>query len=151
MKKLFLIIAFLTSTVLYALDEKSTLKVYDKLLSVLIPQKNTIHVYVSDQEYKNALKKEKKIVFVDRFEDADFILLSDESTLEQYKQYRKRHPEHTALVFATKYRFLKNCHDAVGALYWRKGRSQLLFIAPRLKHYNITLPPSFEKFEIEAL
>ena len=148
-----LLVVVLISTLLNALDERSTLKVYDRLLSTLIPQKSPVYVYVNDIEYKNILQKEKRVVLVEHFKDADFILLTDESTLNHYKQYRYRQKllAHPPIVFVTEYRFLEKCRDAVGALYWRKGRSQLLFIDSRLKRYHIVLPKPFKKFEVEAL
>ncbi len=116
-----------------------------------MPNKPAYRLYVDDPVYKNILKKEEKVVFVDRFENADFILFTDESLLERYREYKQAHPEYSTILFATRYRLLKNCKDAVGALYWRKGRPQLLFLKPRLKHHNIVLPTMFKKFEIETL
>lgn len=151
MKHFFLIVSLFMMTVVHALDEESTLKLYEKLLSVLVPQKTSIQVYISDPDYRDAFKKEGKVVLVERLADADFVLLTDYPTLERYRQFHKTHPEHSPVIFTTKYRLLKDCTDAVGALYWRKGRSQLLFIAPRLKLHDIVLPPAFKKFAIEAL
>lgn len=42
-------------------------------------------------------------------------------------------------------------NEIVGAFYWRKGRSQLLFIGKRLKNHDITLSSSYRKFIIEKL
>ena len=55
------------------------------------------------------------------------------------------------ILFVTKYQLLKISEDVVGAFYWKKGRSQLLFIKKRLERHNIKLPTEYQNFMIDAL
>lgn len=44
---------------------------------------------------------------------------------------------------------IKKYKNVIGALYWKKGRPQLIFIKERLELYNIKLPKEYERFLIE--
>ena len=55
------------------------------------------------------------------------------------------------IIFVTNYHFLKISDEIVGAFYWRKGRSQLLFIKKRLQQHDITLPKEYQSFMIDEL
>jgi len=115
--------------------------------------KPMINVYTNDKEYKDVFVYSKRMILSDEPEESDIILITDESTL--HSVLRKNRIEQSTnekpILFVTNYRFLKRSTDIVGAFYWRKGRSQLLFIKNRLDEYNITLPKEYEDFLVDAL
>ena len=133
------------------MDTESTLKVYNKLFSVLVPQKQTVHVYIDDPAYRAIFSRADNIVFAKDFGDADFILVTAPKIVREYHKWKQAYPLASSILFATKYSLLEENKDVVGALYWRKGRPQLLFILPRLKAYNIQLPDEFLNYAITSL
>ena len=151
MKRLILFLFFGVYGFLYAMDEKSTLKVYSKLFSVLVPQKQTVHVYVDDPVYYDIFTRADNIVFAKDLGDADLVLVTNPNILSQYRKWKQAHPLSSAILFATKYRLLEESKDVVGALYWRKGRPQLLFLLPRLKAHHIRLPDEFSNYAVTSL
>lgn len=86
-------------------------------------------------------------------EKSDIILVTDRSTL--FKIMRERQwddkKDEKPILFVTDYRLLEFSFDIVGAFYWKKGRSQLLFIKNRLDAYNITLPNEYKNFIVDEL
>jgi hypothetical protein len=137
----------ITNWHLYALDKVSTLKIYHHLFSVLT-QKEKASVYVKDKKYIEVFKVSNTIILATNPTEADIVLITDESMLDAFKN---KNLNKKCIFLTTNYRYLKRSEKIVGALYWRKGRSQLLFIKRRLERLHIVLPKSYQKFVIEEL
>lgn len=125
---------------------------YHGIFSAL-SSKVSINVYTNDKEYRNVFIHSKKIVLSDTPEESDIVLVTDERTLNNilYVKNTTRNFDKEPIIFVTNYHFLKMSEKIVGAFYWRKGRSQLLFIKNRLKQYNISLPRAYQSFMIDEL
>ena len=137
---------------LNALDTESTLKIYQGIFHAL-SSKTPINVYTNDKEYRDVFLHSKKIVLSNTLEASDIALVTDERTLKNilYTKNSNRNFDKKPIIFVTNYHFLKISKEIVGAFYWRKGRSQLLFIKNRLKQHNITLPKEYQSFMIDEL
>ena len=151
MKKILLLLILVYGQ-LFALDRGSTLKMYHGIFSAL-SSKKTIFVYTNDKEYRDVFSHSKRIFFTNELEEADIVLITDRRSLESVLYRLKVNTDvgKKQILFVTDYHFLKISDDIVGAFYWRKGRSQLLFIKKRLKEYDITLPLEYQRFMIDAL
>jgi len=130
-----------------AWDKESTVKLYHHLFNSII-QHETIKLYTQNREYTTLFTHAKDFVLVDKAEDADIVLLTSKKEIEKFKNTIL--PKNT-ILFTTSYQLLKTNDDIVGAFYWRKGRSQLLFIRERLEKKNIHLPQSYRKYIIGEL
>lgn len=151
MKKI-LILLILQYGHLYALERESTLKVYHGIFAALSP-KALITVYTNDKEYRDVFIHSKRIFLSDIPESADIVLITDERTLNNvlYRSKVNTYVGKKPILFVTNYHFLQKSDDILGAFYWRKGRSQLLFIKKRLKQNDITLPKEYQSFMIDEL
>ena len=112
-----------------------------------------VSVYINDKEYRNVFKYSKQIILSKRLEDADIVLITEERTLKSVLKKMKvnKGKKKMPILFVTKYKFLKSSEDILGASYWSKGRSQLLFIKNRLDKRFIVLPRAYRKFTIDEL
>lgn len=137
---------------LNALDTESTLKIYQGIFHAL-SSKTSVNVYVKDKEYRDVFLHSKRIFLSDTLEESDMALVTEERTLKDilYAENTNRDLDKKPIIFVTNYHFLKISEQIVGAFYWRKGRSQLLFIKNRLKQHNITLPEEYQSFMIDEL
>jgi hypothetical protein len=136
---------------LFALDKKSTLKIYQQIFFSMLP-KQEIKVYTKDRELLDIFKGSKKIVPVDDPEKSDIVIVGNSYTYKKiYNLIVNQKKREDVIIFATDYHLLKEYPYIVGALYWKKGRSQLLFLKPRLKKYHITLPDEYQQFIVESL
>jgi hypothetical protein len=106
-----------------------------------------------DKEHRDVFKHSKRIFLSDKPEEADIVLITDERALNNILSTMNVNADSgkKPIIFVTNYHFLKISDDIVGAFYWRKGRSQLLFIKNRLKEHNITLPKEYQNFMIDKL
>ena len=146
MKKI-LIFLLISTWQLSAWDKESTVKLYHHLFHEMTKHE-TIKLYIENQEYATVFKEAEHFLLVDKAEDADIILITSKSEIERLKD--KTLSKHTVL-FTTRYRLLKSYDNIVGAFYWRKGRSQLVFIKERLENHQIKLPQNYTKFIIGQL
>lgn len=136
---------------LYALERESTLKMYHGIFSAL-SSKTKITVYTTDKEYEKVFATSKRLLLSKKPEESDIILTTNTSTLESILNRNLTNiNSKKPILFVTDYRLLKNSEEVVGAFYWRKGRSQLLFIKSRLQEHNITLPAAYQNFMIDEL
>ena len=138
---------------LYALERESTLKVYHNLFSALTHQEH-VKVYTTDTELKRIFAEGDRVVTVNDPLLSDIVVVTNEYAYEHIKRYLSEKTDskkQNLLIFTTDYHLLKEHNDIVGALYWKKGRSQLLFLAPRLKKHHITLPDSYASYIVDTL
>ncbi len=133
----------------YALDTQSTLNIYHEIFSSLLGSQK-MKVYTRDKELRQVFKHSKKIVLSDTLANSTIILVSSQSDLRRYKKEHIEKLNHI-IMFATDYRLLKKYDNIVGAFYWKKGRSQLLFIKHRLDKYHIKLAPKYRAFIVDEL
>ncbi|AKF24544.1 hypothetical protein YH65_03415 [Sulfurovum lithotrophicum] len=133
---------------LYAWEKKSTLQVYRELLTSLAGS-DTVKIYTADPELHSIFARSHEIKIVNVPEASDIIIVSNENAYERLHDVLQRNKQ--ILVFATDYHLLKDHAGIIGALYWKKGRSQLLFIDSRLKEHHIELPQEYRPFIVESL
>jgi len=150
--KKILLLLILVYGQLFALERGSTLKMYHGIFSAL-SSKTTIFVYTNDKEYRDVFSYSKRIFLTNELEEADIVLITDKRSLKSilYRLEVNTNVSKKPILFVTNYHFLKESDYIVGAFYWRKGRSQLLFIKKRLDAQNITLPRDYQKFIIDEL
>jgi len=143
-----LILLFILSfNILYALDRDSTLKIYLDIFKSLSPYKAIHKIYLKDKEYINVFQYSSKIYLVNNIKSADIILITNNSNID----YILKEKHKKSILFTTNYHILKNINYIVGAFYWRKGRSQLLFIKNRLENCNIHLPSKYQDYMVDEL
>jgi hypothetical protein len=146
-----LLLAVILFGQLFAQEQESTLKIYHQIFSDLLHKKQ-IKVYTDDRELRNIFRKSKDILLVVKPEVSDIVIVGSRQMYERIiHRIKAKGGSSQTLVFATDYRLLKQYPDIVGALYWKKGRSQLLFLKPRLDRYHIVLPTGYEPYILEQI
>ena len=151
MKKILILLILLFGH-LYALDKKSTLKIYHQIFFSMLPKEEKIRVYTKDKELLDIFRNSKKIIPVKTPEESDIIVVGNSAVYQKiHDLVVKQKKREDVIIFATDYHLLKKYPYIIGALYWKKGRSQLLFLRPRLEKYHITLPDEYQPFIVESL
>ena len=136
---------------LYAADTRSTLNLYQDILSMLVPKK-MIKVYTTNRALQKSFVHSKRLVVVFHPEEADVIIVSSKTEGEKLiAQLDRDKKQKLPVLFGTDYRLLAAYPEVIGALYWRKGRTQLLFVRSRLRSYGIALSKKYQKYSVDAL
>ncbi len=130
---------------IHALESESTLKIYHNIFSSIM-HKMSYTVYTDKKSYYDIFLKSNKIILTNNPEAADILLITKKETLKKLKNHPPK-----GLIFTTNYTLLSHTKNIIGAFYWRKGRSQLLFIKNRLKKYGVTLPKKYTRYIIDTL
>ncbi len=136
---------------LYAMDTQSTLNLYEDILSTLIP-KEMIKVYTPNRELHDVFTHSMRLIPLSQPNEADIIIIPNKIAYENIAaRLRDQKDLKMPYLFGTDYHLLEAYPNVIGALYWRKGRSQLLFVRNRLKKLGITLPDKYRKYSVESL
>ena len=128
---------------LFAIDKNSTLKIYNKVLTSIFKQQVPI-IYITNREYRDILRYSNKIKISDNPNKAILAIVTTKDEIDKIK-----HINPNIIIFATKEKLLFDNQSVIGAFYWKKGRSQLIFIKDRLDRYHIQLPDEYNQFIIE--
>ena len=99
----------------------------------------TLESFTSSKQLKfyNANKsiKIKEELTLSSFDNADVILFPKEKKLKK-------------LAIVNSYGALRESKKNIGAIYLRKGRTQIVFIQERLKNNGLSLPEKYQKYII---
>jgi hypothetical protein len=129
---------------MFALDRDTTLKIYTKILTSLFPSQKQIAVYVPNKEYNEILRHSSKLKVTDDISKASIAIVTNEQELKNVKALNK-----DIEIFTINEKLVFLDDSVIGAFYWKKGRSQLLFVKNRLERYHIKLSNEYNKFIIE--
>ena len=129
-----LILLFITlATISTSQDINS--KLFEKILVGLFPNNENITLFITDDSAQFDFSK--KIHVVDNVKLSNIVLVnSNNARLEKYNK----------VLFVTSYKDLKKYDNAIGALYWKKGRPQVVFLKKRLDNYDIKVADYLNKY-----
>ena len=122
----------LLAQALFASDINSRL--FEKIFTGIFPNKERIKIYTPG---KNSYKFSSKIIVTNEIYKADLIFLHNNESIQLI---------HNKTFFVSSYKQLKNYPNAIGALYWKKGRPQIIFIEDRLKEQNVNIADYLKKY-----
>jgi len=126
---LFVLITFAKAEVVYS-------KLHEKIFEGIFPDKNKILIY----NIGNPIYKFKNIQYTKEIYKSDIIFIS---------QYYKIHIMNNKPIFASSLFQLKYYKNAIGALYWNKGKAEIILLKDRLKEHNLKVADYLEKYIIE--
>ncbi len=122
MKKILILLFFIP---IFAFSGLNTIKV-NKMLTQLKSAKE-LKFYNANRQ----IALTGKLHFTS-MEDADIILFSDEKISNK-------------MTIVNSYKALRSNKNSIGAIYLKKGRTQIIFIKERLKSHKISLSSNFEQ------
>ncbi|WP_457622688.1 hypothetical protein [Persephonella sp.] len=132
---LMLIITGLASASEFAGDRKVEAKIIEQICTFIMGKDN-ISVFITDG-IKDMLRYSHHLKVTDNCEKADILILTKKFPVERCGDKP---------IFTTKYYLLHYNHNIVGALYWHKGRPNIILIRERLEKFNITPPQELIQF-----
>lgn len=141
MKTLKILLAFILVISFKALSQEDPIQVEVKLLEKVlsdITQKQLMYVCIYDSEKIQYIQKYCTKIHITNCEKAD-VIISDREI-----------PYNNKPVIALNEEILKKLKNAIGGLYWKKGRPQLIFLEDRLKKFDIQLPSEYNRFIIKS-
>ncbi len=113
-------------------------KLIDSIAKALF-KKEKLYVYTYGKEAEKVIKYSKFLIKKDNIDEVDFILASNKiNSNKNLKNTQKP-------IIGMKYFLLKD-ENVIGAIFWHKGRPNIVFIKKRLNKFNIKPPKTLEKY-----
>ena len=103
---------------------------------------NTIHKILCDDAKLQENFKELGYTIVKDAKDADLIILRNKHKFSKNVKGK---------VFVLGYELLNEIPQSFGAFFWKKGRPNIVFIAPRVKKEHIQLSKELQEYEEEQV
>lgn len=137
--KFLITILFILSTPTLAQQDPQYIEVrlLEKVLSDMFDS-SKVFVCLYDTNKAQTIKKYSDKIIITDCQNAQIILTD------------KHIPENSKPVFVLNDELLRTLKNAIGGLYWKKGRPQLIFLEDRLDKFNIKLPPEYKGFMIQS-
>jgi hydroxymethylpyrimidine/phosphomethylpyrimidine kinase len=104
-----------------------------------IVEKEKLYVYVYGKDAEKVIMYSTVLVETKNIEEADFILASTKINPDKKIKNSKKP------IIGMKYFLLKD-ENVIGAIFWHKGRPNIVFIRKRLKKFKIEPPKVLEKY-----
>lgn len=140
-----LIIGVLFSIVIaFASENKDAVKaqILEKIFTNISMNKDIV-LWSDNKNLILEFKKSGNIVTTQNIESATLVILEHNTNISCNCQKK--------LVFVLEYNLLKELPDSFGALFWQKGRPNIVIIAPRIKSQNIAVSKELEAYLEEKI
>lgn len=117
-------------------------KILETIITNIHLNKNTV-VWSDNKNILSELKKHKTLLITENCKDATVIILQDKKNLEE--NCVSKH------IFVLNYNFLNDIPQSFGALFWKKGRPNIVLIEPRIKCQLIKISKELEPYLEERI
>ena len=133
----FLLLLILSALILSASNVDSQVKILEKIVSEISLSKK-ITIWSDDKEILSKIKSHKKFTTTANCEEATFVILKDKKYLS-----RVCGDSH---VFVLNYKLLSDIPKSFGALFWKKGRPNIVILESRIKKQDIRISKNLEPY-----
>ena len=110
-------------------------KILSEMAHILVKESKKIKV-ITSPDLKYIIKYSKILSQVNSCKKAQILITGNEELLKYCNK--------PAIV--TRYYLLRKYKNAIGAIYWKKGRPNVVFIEDRLEIFKIKLPDRYKKY-----
>ncbi len=136
----FLLIPFLSALILFASEaslQHDKVLIIEKILGELSIKKE-IKIWCDNKEILKEIKNNHNFKIENSCEDATIIILEDKNKLS--KACSSKH------IFVLSYQLLSDIPKSFGALFWKKGRPNIVILKPRIKAQHIVTNSSLNPY-----
>jgi len=112
-------------------------KILEKIFTNISTSKE-LKIWSDDKKILNELKKDKILHTVDKMCDASLVIIKNKKNLS--KECKPN------FIFVLKYNLLNEIPKSFGAMFWKKGRPNIVIIEPRIDSQHITVSKDLEPY-----
>ncbi len=132
-----LLLSILSALLLSASSISNQVKILEKVVSEISIDKQ-IKIWSDDKEIIAQIKKSNKFTTTTNCQDATFIILKEKKNLSDVCS--------NICIFVLNYKLLSEIPKSFGALFWKKGRPNIVIVEPRIKAQNITITSNLKPY-----
>ncbi len=137
-----LLLAILSALFLSASSIKHQVKILEKVVSEISLDEKII-IWSDDKDILAQLKNNNRFKTTPQCQNASIIVLKEKKELSSICS--KAH------VFVLNYELLSDIPQSFGALFWKKGRPNIVILEPRIKTQNIRVSLNLEPYLEEKI
>ena len=137
MKRLLILIIFATAS--FAFDNSGSIKteILEKVITG-ISIKQTLNVWSDNDNILAQLKEHNRLNTAQNCKDASIVILEDKKNLA--KECVSKH------IFVLNYQLLSDVPQSFGALFWKKGRPNIVILKPRINAQAIKVSNALKPY-----
>jgi len=133
----YLLIYLLSALLLHASGENHQVKIIEKIISEISIDKKIV-IWSDNKKILSILENNSMFETTQRCNSATVIVLESKDTLP-----RKCSSKH---IFVLNYKLLSEIPRSFGALFWKKGRPNIVILEPRVESQNIKITKDLEPY-----
>ncbi|MEA3523567.1 MAG: hypothetical protein U9R50_11425 [Campylobacterota bacterium] len=133
----FVILSLLSALFLSASSINHQAKILEKIVSE-ISLKEQITIWSDDKDILLQFENSKKFKTTQYCQNASLIILKNQNNLQKICD--------DAHIFVLNYKLLSDIPKSFGALFWKKGRPNIVLLEPRIKTQNIKITQNLEPY-----
>jgi hypothetical protein len=107
-------------------------------ISHLLTNKENIKIYINDKQFDYFKKFEDKLIRVPNCNDAEIILTNNTSDLPEECIHK--------IIICTSFDTFKNDENVTGAIFWQKGRVNIIFRKSNIEKFSIKINKTLERY-----
>ncbi len=136
LKYLFIILFFTNIAFATSLDNVKKQILYN--ISYLLTHKQKVKIYIDNKEFNNLSKFNNKIIRVKNCNDAEIIIIDNISKLPKNCLNK--------IIISSTFSTFKNNPYVTGAIFWQKGRVNIIFKKNKVLEFTAKLDKDLEKY-----
>ncbi|MRI83115.1 MAG: hypothetical protein C6I00_01715 [Nitratiruptor sp.] len=135
-----LVLLLVTFGLLFAGADRIRAQLIEYLALNLVDGREVVQVYITNERWRASVRPYlERVELVDSCERAQLIFATQVEEIPP--QCRQK------LIFLTSYPAYKRAKDSsIGALFWQKGRPNIIFNTRKITQLQIDLPDEFKKY-----
>ncbi len=139
-----LLILLFSTFILFASDKANDVKVQiiEKILLEVSIGAELI-IWSNNQVLLSSIGKNTQLKTTENYNNANLVVLDEH--LENRQKYEQKH------IFVLNYSLLSEIEQSFGALFWKKGRANIILLEPRLKLQGIEISQELEPYLEEKI
>jgi len=135
--KTFILSLFITLTLSASAINHHQIKIIEKIFSE-ISISTELKIWSDNKKLLSELKKCTKFITVENPKDATMIILEDRDNLSKEVLSKS--------IFVLNYNLLSKIPKSFGALFWKKGRPNIVIIKPRIETQSIEISQALHPY-----
>ncbi len=137
-----ILLILLSALLLSASSIEYKVKILEKIVSE-ISLKEQITIWSDDKKILSQLSSNNRFKTTTRCEEATFIILKERKQLSNLCSHSH--------IFVLNYKLLSDIPQSFGALFWKKGRANIVILEPRIKAQSISITKNLEPYLEEKI
>ncbi len=137
-----LLLSILSALLLSASNVSHQVKILEKIVSEISIDKQ-MRIWSDDKEIIFEIKRNNKLLTTKNCQNATLIILKDKKNLPNICK--------NIHIFVLNYKLLSEIPKSFGALFWKKGRPNIVIVKPRIKAQNIKITNNLRPYLEEKI